>query len=77
MSDEDRAQDLELAQWEANQRLRAVAVRFEPGTPGYGPAECTECEEKMPAVRRAYGFRVCVECASSAEQAKLRLGGRG
>lgn len=70
MSAEDRAQDVELQDWERNNRPRAERKLFKPGDPGYGPAQCAECDDDMPAARRAYGFQVCTPCKELAERQK-------
>lgn len=36
--------------------------KFAPEDPGYGPEDCEECGEKMLAIRRGYGFKLCVPC---------------
>lgn len=66
--DFDKAQELELAMWEANQRRHKAQNKFTPDQQGYGPAECVECDSPMPEVRRAYGFVLCVVCASARER---------
>ena len=71
MSQEDRAQEVELAAWEANQR-RPEPVRAAPGDADYGPAECRTCGDDMPAPRRAHGFGQCVACAEAGER-NMRL----
>lgn len=68
MSLEDKAQELELAVWEHNNRPRGEDVRFGPGDAGYGPEECEECGEVMPTKRREYGFRLCTDCKSAQER---------
>lgn len=75
MADEDRAQDVELREWEANNRSRGAQVRFAPGEPGYGPEFCQvkTCEVDMPEQRRAWGFRVCVDCQQRAEDRARRM----
>jgi len=72
MSVEDRAQELELQDWERNNRSRPVRPRFSPGEPGYGPAECAECGDDMPAERRAMGSHVCTACKTLQEQQQKR-----
>lgn len=68
MSNEDAAQALELKQWEFNNASRPVGpITYEPDAPGYGPAECIECGDDMPEVRRRYGFKMCVHCKSRQE----------
>lgn len=58
--------------WERNNRPRVERPVYAPGDPGYGPAQCSQCEEDMPAVRRAYGYVLCVECAAERERAVAR-----
>lgn len=69
MSQEDRAQEHEQQEWE----LRNIGRKYQPapaaaGDTDYGPAECEECEDPMPALRRANRFRLCTECAAEAER---------
>jgi RNA polymerase-binding transcription factor DksA len=73
MSIEDKAQELEAAEWEIRNMMRPISRTFRPEEPGYGPAECEQCEDQMPAVRRGYGFKLCTTCAERAEKsARLR-----
>lgn len=77
MADEDRAQDIELREWEANNRSRNVTkVRYSPGEVGYGPEFCKVevCGEEMPEQRRAWGFCICIDCQQRAEERASRLG---
>jgi hypothetical protein len=67
MSAEDIAQEIELAQWEHNNRSRGP-VKFLPTEAGYGPDEC-DCGVEMPLLRREYGFQRCVTCQSAIEKA--------
>lgn len=72
MSQEDRAQEQELMQWELNNRSRPEPVRYSPGDAGYGPEDCDGCGAEMPTVRREHGFTICVGCKSAQEsRAKL------
>lgn len=66
MSLEDVAQEHEAKIWLINNRRREVP-HYQPGDAGYGPAQCTECEEDMPPERRAHGFTLCVPCKSATE----------
>jgi len=68
MSQEDRAQELELAQWEAVNVNRPRLPTYSPGEPGYGPAFCVVCDEDMPAARRRMGATRCVICQERAER---------
>lgn len=71
MSDEDRAQAIELQQWELNNKSRPAPVHaMAPGDPGYGPEFCVvdDCGVEMPAERRAWGFSVCTSCKAAAER---------
>lgn len=71
MAEEDRAQDVELREWERNNRSRPLPVKYTLGQPGYGPAECVECDSDMPIERREHGFSLCVACKTVEEaQAK-------
>lgn len=72
MSMEDEAQRIELMMWERNNAPRPAPVKYEPGQPGYGPAECDECGEPMPEARRAHGFVVCVPCKQIEESVRSR-----
>jgi hypothetical protein len=74
MSQEDRAQDEEVFQWEMLNRPRTPAPVFKPGEDGYGPALCAnpECEDDLPDLRRAMGKRFCTECQGLAEQRAKR-----
>jgi len=69
VSFEDIAQDIELRQWERNNLGRNPGqTKFQPGEAGYGPAECEECGDEMPAERRAWGFKLCVSCKQVMER---------
>lgn len=74
MSQEDRAQEQEVFHWELANRARPAAPVFKLGDPGYGPALCSneECEESLPALRRADGQRLCTECKGLAERRAKR-----
>lgn len=67
MSIEDRAQEVELADWRHNNRPRELKT-YAPDDPGYGPEFCDWCEDDMPDVRRAYGYRFCTPCAADRER---------
>jgi hypothetical protein len=73
MSPEDRAQALELREWESNNERASSgkAVRYQPGDAGYGPEFCVigSCGEELPAERRTWGFNICVECKARMERA--------
>ena len=71
MSQEDRAQEQELMQWERNNRSRPAPVRYTPADAGYGPEECDGCGAEMPAARREHGFTICVTC-KTAQEARQR-----
>lgn len=75
MSDEDRAQALELLDWERNNRSRPQRLRYIPGDPGYGPGECAECGDDMPPERRAMGSHVCTGCKVRQEELQRRRAG--
>ena len=70
MSAEDVAQQIELQEWERNNRSRPEVKRYAAGEPGYGPELCVEeeCEAVMPTPRREWGFTVCVECQAGTEK---------
>lgn len=69
MNDQDRAQQLELADRDlclrshANRpRHQAVAVKRPDGGTDY---YCAKCDEDLPAHRVEFG--ICIECARAAE----------
>ncbi|WP_208446976.1 hypothetical protein [Burkholderia anthina] len=74
MSQEDRAQELEATMWAVNNRPRTAPKEIAPGEPGYGPAECDECEDAMPPERRARGKQLCTTCQSARERRQRLLG---
>lgn len=67
MDIEERAQQHELAEWEARNKPRAPTKTFQPGEPGYGQAFCN-CGEEVHPVRRGYGYNACTPCASALER---------
>lgn len=67
MSDEDKALENEMLMWELNNRVKKEPASFEPSDPRYGPEHCEECDADMPAVRRTYGYSLCVGCQSLKE----------
>lgn len=67
MSIEDRAQELEIREWERNNRVRPNRT-FAIGDPGYGQAACQDCEAPMPEQRRADGRSRCTPCQTAIEQ---------
>jgi len=67
MSEDDRAIDIEVLHWEHINRPRGEVRKFSPGEPGYGPESCVRCDADMPAVRRAHGFHICVDCKTQDE----------
>lgn len=75
MSEEDRAQALELLDWERNNRVRPERHRYQPGEPGYGPAECVECGDDMAPERRAMGSHVCTACKTLQERTQKQRAG--
>lgn len=68
MSEADRAQEVEARDWAHNNRPRPPLPVFAPHEKGYGPAECVECGEDMPELRRSMGREMCTECTSFLEQ---------
>lgn len=77
MSLEDKAQEHEQQQWELRNVNRShLPPPAAAGAPDYGPAVCEECEAPMPALRRAYRFRLCTACATEAERQAGRRGRR-
>lgn len=75
MSQEDKAQDNEVAEWERNQHPPAsdVSFTYQPAEFGYGPAACKECEEAMPLERRAIGRKLCTLCQTHQEVRKKKF----
>ncbi len=72
MSLEDKAQELELAMWSMrNERTVPQDKHYAPEDAGYGPAECSDCMDNMPDVRRAYGYKLCTACQEAIDK-KLR-----
>jgi hypothetical protein len=65
MTSEDKAQEIELRQWEINNRSRGQ-VKYLPTEPGYGPEEC-DCGAAISVLRREYGFVRCVSCQTELE----------
>lgn len=72
MSIEDRAQEHELLIWERNNRPRAEALTYAPGEAGYGPPDCSRCEDPMPSLRRQMGKVLCTSCQARNEAGKRR-----
>lgn len=68
MSFEDLAQAVEAQEWERNNTPRTARALFEPDDDRYGPEFCAECEEEMPALRRAMGKSVCTTCTERIER---------
>jgi RNA polymerase-binding transcription factor DksA len=73
MSTEDIAQELEALDWERNNRPRVQRRLLEPDEPGYGPAECEECEIEMPPLRRAMGRHLCTYCTERGERRSRQI----
>lgn len=61
----DRAQALELEEWERRQR---AALR--PAPDRASAKECAGCGARIPDARRAAvpGVRLCIECQTDAEE---------
>jgi RNA polymerase-binding transcription factor DksA len=76
MNLEDRAQEHELAEWEARNAGRQQVAAHAPGEPGYGPEKCVECGTDMPDKRREMGSHWCTPCMSARERLAARLRGR-
>jgi RNA polymerase-binding transcription factor DksA len=72
MSIEDRAQELELRDWERNNRPRNEQKRFEPNQKGYGTSHCLDCGDEMPLLRRAMGKNMCTDCTSAEERKSMQ-----
>ena len=72
MSLEDRAQEHEAVEWAMRNGQRAEGKTYAPGEPGYGPAECEECDEPMPTLRRANGWSLCTACKAAQERFRAR-----
>ncbi len=68
MSIEDKAQEQEAMEWARVNAPRPGPLKYAEGEPGYGPALCVECEADMPAVRRSYGYHICVDCKTVQER---------
>ncbi len=64
---EEAAQLHEAKEWEMRNAARIPEPIYHPSDPGYGPAECVQCDEEMPAQRRAYGYHLCTKCKSALE----------
>ena len=75
MADADFAQDVELKQWEINNKSRPGQVRFASNEPGYGPEFCAVelCGVDMPVERREWGFKTCIDCRRLAEERKRNM----
>ena len=73
MCETDVAQAIELRQWEFNNQapVERKLVYCETD-PEFGPAECIECGDDMPMVRRQYGFKICVACKTKRERISSR-----
>jgi RNA polymerase-binding transcription factor DksA len=67
MSIEDRAQELEIREWERNNRVRPHRT-YAAGEAGYGQADCQECGAPMPEQRRIDGRSCCTPCQTAIEQ---------
>jgi RNA polymerase-binding transcription factor DksA len=72
MSIEEKAQELECAEWEARNAPRPTRPTFRPGEPGYGPEECAECDDPMPDLRRTMGCHLCAPCQTAYERMVAR-----
>jgi hypothetical protein len=73
MSIEEKAQELECAEWEARNAPRPTRPTFRPGEPGYGPEECAEeCGAPMPDIRREMGCQRCTLCQGAFERMRAR-----
>lgn len=67
MSQEDRAQDQEILEWERNNKVRPQKT-YSPHEAGYGPQWCAECSDAMPELRRADGRKLCTPCQARRER---------
>lgn len=74
MSVEDQAQELELFYWELANQPRGEVKKYQPHDPGYGPEFCVieHCGDLMPEARRAWGFKICVQCKERQERSGNR-----
>lgn len=74
MSQEDRAQDEELHQWQLINKPRPPRPVYKPGDPEYGPEFCKndDCEDILPEARRRDGQQFCTECKSTQERREKR-----
>lgn len=71
MSLEDKAQEHEAMMWTIANTPRAQRTYAE-GEPGYGPAECADCDAPMPALRRSMGKTRCTECTEALDMLRRR-----
>ena len=67
MSQEDRAQDQEIMDWERYNKVRSRKT-YNPTDAGYGPEWCDECGAVMPELRRTDGRRLCTACQTVQEK---------
>ena len=72
MSQEDQAQEREVAEWATRNAPRPPRPHFDPGQAGYGPKFCEECESAMPDLRRENGWVLCTSCQSAVERGRIR-----
>ena len=71
MSAEDKAQELELLDWERNNKAREIR-KYKPTEQGYGAAQCEECDDPMPTTRREDGRKYCTSCQQRQEDLDRR-----
>jgi hypothetical protein len=74
MSQEDRAQEEEAAEWARRNMDKPGVPQFKPGDDGYGPEFCSneDCGEEMPLQRRVDGRRHCTDCQGVIERRQRR-----
>jgi len=70
MSLDDVAQEFEAAEWERRNAPRPERPTYKPGDALYGPAECYQCPEPLPELRRAMGCQLCTACQTIEERRK-------
>lgn len=72
MKPEDRAQELELEEWERRQKNAVLPAPSRPSAKW-----CEDCGERIPDARRQAmpGVQFCIECQESNEKNRGRYAG--
>ena len=66
--------DIAQAQMEEEERLAALERARRAQLIPIVYLRCQECDEELPQARKDHGFRLCVDCATTAElQQRVRL----